>query len=177
MTRTAEAQSVRAQSIMDGLRDRIMRTVASDGQADAARLHAILELLTVQRGMLHSAEAVARASGFASRHQLHRFLKSRGLPSVRTLSAWVRVALLTDSAQPLEDIAWSEGIDPSVDHRRLRRLTGMTCRTARQSDVDSVLRRLGDSGDGGRWGSSYPQPRSSDWRRTPPTHLPEPPMR
>jgi len=127
---------------MGRLRDHIVRAAASVDGADRARVHAILEALTAHRGLLRNADAVARESGFASRHQLHRFLKSRGLPSVRRLSGWIRVALLASSGDPVEELAWSDGVDPAVDHRRFRRLTGMTCQTARASDVAALVGRL-----------------------------------
>ena len=99
--------------------------------------------LAARRGLLSGANAFARSLGFGSRHQLHKFLKRHGLPPISRLAGWARLLTLavetTQGDMSLEDVAWRDGVDPSVEHRRIRRLLGSGWRDAMQQGVNGIL--------------------------------------
>ncbi len=110
------------------------------------RVHRVVEALADRRGLLRNADDFARDLGFGSRHQLHHCLKRHRLPPIRRLAAWIRLLTIavemTESGMSLEDIAWRDGIDPSVEHRRARRILGVSLGTALQNGVEGVLVRI-----------------------------------
>ncbi len=99
--------------------------------------------LAARRGLLGEANAFARSIGFGSRHQLHKFLKRHGLRSISRIAGWARLLTLavetTHGDLSLEDVAWRDGVDPSVEHRRIRRLLGSGWRDAMQQGVNGML--------------------------------------
>ncbi len=106
----------------------------------------VVHTLAARRGLLRNADEFARELGFGSRHQLHRFLKRHRMLPISQLAAWTRVLTLAvemnESGMSLEDIAWRDGVDPSVEHRRAHRILGVSLRTALQDGVEGVMVRM-----------------------------------
>ncbi len=112
------------------------------------RVQRVVHALAARRGLLRNADEFARELGFGSRHQLHHFLKRHRLPPIRRLAAWIRVLTLAvetnESGITVEDIAWHDGIDPSVEHRRAHRILGVPLGTALQEGINGVMVRMWD---------------------------------
>jgi hypothetical protein len=100
---------------------------AASGSEDA-RLVALCRNLAASTGRLASADSVALAAGFRSRHQLDRVLKNHGWPGIERLEGWARLFRLLVAAErrhvSLEKYASSQEIDPRTLRDLCRTLTG-----------------------------------------------------
>lgn len=81
------------------------------------------------RGMLRDANAFARSLGLRDRHQLAYRLRQDGLPPLRSVAGWIRLALWVAEAElegtSLCRAALCESQDPGIRYRTIRRLTGL----------------------------------------------------
>ena len=97
---------------------------------------------------LPRAKRVAIQAGYRSAAGLTRALGRHGFPAPSKLAAWIRVLhwiqAWEDSKSPLVRQAWHQGIDPSVCHRTIRRVTRMSWSEIRELGLDHWLHRFGE---------------------------------
>ena len=94
-----------------------------------------------------TASECADQLGYRNRYQLIRWLGAHGYPPYVQLADWTRtLGWLLEyerSSTSLVRQAWSEGVDPSVCYRTVRRLSGTTWRHIRGEGKKVWVDRLG----------------------------------
>jgi hypothetical protein len=113
------------------------------------------DCLGVVRGLCDPAsfcehgDVLARRCGYPNRWKLSMALGKHGFPPIHRLHDRLRVLhfLLTSERHrvPLNRQAWSLGLEPSVCHRTVRRVTGLTWNQARQRGWAYWLQDFGAS--------------------------------
>lgn len=130
-----------------------MAGLLGQGACPDPGLRRVFRTLAACRGLIKSADALAETAGFGSRHGLHRLLKRHRLPAVRRLAGWTRVVTLvveaTETGSTLEDLSWRDGVDPSVDHRRVRWLLGAPWTVVLRHGASWVTARMWEDWAGG----------------------------
>jgi hypothetical protein len=90
----------------------------------------IVEAVVINRGAVGGADTLARSVGLTNRHQLKRQLGREGLPPIESLCGWVRVLIWVmeweRSGIALSRSALTEGRDPAIRFRSVKRTTGYT---------------------------------------------------
>ena len=93
-----------------------------------------------------SASQLALLLGLTSRHSLFQAMGSHRLPPIARLRDWARFLYWLVGWErrhtPLVRQAWTDGLDPSVCFRTVRRLTGMNWTRARELGVAHWLGHL-----------------------------------
>jgi hypothetical protein len=88
----------------------------------------LLAAWTAQRRTTASAQNVALAMGFTSRHQLARALQRDGLPPFEYLTAWFSVinwlVRAEEAGISLCELTIEDARDPAVRYRSVKRMTG-----------------------------------------------------
>lgn len=112
----------------------------------SAESRLIVRSLVESGGRVTAADAFARLVRMGSRYRVARVLRREALPQLEELAAWVRVLrwiLLTrDGPVALERIAMTEGLEPSVCCRTVRRLTRATWTEAKARGPEWLLTAL-----------------------------------
>lgn len=107
-------------------------------------------------GVVADPGSLAKHLGLRTRHQLARGLTRDGLPPFENLRAWIRIVRWVlaweDQGTSLFRSAVSEGLDPAVCYRTVKRLTGAAwvrralprCRLGPRGAARSLFRSTGD---------------------------------
>lgn len=99
-----------------------------------------------QEDRIPGAGQVARTLGFRNRYQFARWLGRHGYPAFQALVDWTQLIQCTDRwwrrRMPLARQAWAVLAEPSVLHRRLRRVTGLPWTEIRRRSRDEWQRVL-----------------------------------
>jgi hypothetical protein len=93
------------------------------------KTHATMRALLETRGVVGNADAFAHSVGMRDRHQLAYELHQAGLPALRSLAGWIRVAIWVAEAElkgvSLCCAALCEAQDPGSRYRSVKRVTGL----------------------------------------------------
>jgi len=106
----------------------------------------LIESLVLCGGEMRPCSGVAKELGFTTRFGLTRALRKEGIPSLPRLSGWIRVLIWTWNWEhariPLGPAAVSNGQDPAVYYRLVRRMTKQSWSAVRERGTDWVLQNL-----------------------------------
>ena len=118
----------------------------SDMETASGLARRVLDCIARARVLPQTADSVAAALGFASRHALNRGLRRAKLPTYRRLAALATLTVLWDQAdrnhRSIGAEAVAEGRQPRWAYRAVRRLTGLKwsdLRNRRKDDLFIIL--------------------------------------
>ena len=97
----------------------------------------------------HAFDKAVATLGYLSRQALARQMQRHGFPTPRQLQSWLRVMVMlevwTREGRCLQEQAYSNGVEPSVLHRVVTRVTARPWRQVRDEGMEMCLARFGEA--------------------------------
>lgn len=125
--------------------ERLVLAALGEPCEECARVISVM-LASMNGGEPKTLDDLARRCGFPARWALARHLGTHGLPPPRPLKNWLCFLAVRHSwdidRRPLQRQAVQMGVEPSVLHRLVKRLTGGTWDEAKQLELADWVGRF-----------------------------------